>query len=150
MSKIVIKTLGFALLFSIIAMLPFIHDVIINKAFVTRAWVPNFGIEAWLYDSETQLVHGYSSYKTLVYFVLLHVFATIGWMGWAVDAKKGKPYRFFLLVPACMTFYTTLIILLDFRRTSYNEVNTKIIFIIVVNFLLMVFYLYRYFKNKKN
>ncbi len=147
MFKIILKTLGFALLFSLIAMLPFIHDIIIDKQFVTKVWVPDLGIEKALTDPETGYVYGYSKYKVLIYFFLLHIFAAIGWIGWALDAK-GKPYKFFLLIPSCMTFYTTLMILFDTRRSSFNEANTKIFLILVVNFLLMVFYFYRYYKKK--
>ena len=157
--KIILKTVGYALLLSLVATLPFFHDIITDKSGV-KPWVPNFGIEESIKtvikneDGSINKIryNGYTSYRTLIYFLLLHIFAAIGWMGWAKDARPGKPYKFFLLVPALMTLYTSLVILFDFRQTNFNEATTKIFIIIVVNFLLMALYLYRYYKiqNKKN
>lgn len=144
--KIIFKTIGVALLLSVVAMLPFFHDVIIDKQTGVKDWVPNFNIEKYL-TNESGKVRSYSSYRIFIYFMLIHVFASIGWMGWALDAKH-KSYRFFLLVPACLSFFSTLVILFDARETSFNNASTKIFLIIVVNFLLMMFYFSRYYRNK--
>ncbi|UZO80891.1 hypothetical protein NBT05_00035 [Aquimarina sp. ERC-38] len=140
-----------ALLLSLVAMLPFIHDIISVKGEGIKEWLPDFGIEETLTykneDGKTK-VHGFSSYRTFIYFLLLHLFAAIGWAGWAKDAKPGQPYKFFLLVPAILAIYTVLVILFDARDSNYNEANTKIFIIIAVNFLLMFWFLYRYFRQK--
>ncbi|OEK06063.1 hypothetical protein A8C32_18705 [Flavivirga aquatica] len=145
--KFITKIIGMALLLSFVAMLPFLHDILTDKETGLRDWVPILNIEKMLTNSSGK-VQSFSSYRVFLYFLLLHLFATIGWMGWVNDAKK-KSYRFFLLIPSCMTFYTTLVIVFDARATSYNNVNTKFFLIIVLNFLLIMFYLHRKFKNRK-
>lgn len=145
------KTIGAALLLSFVAMLPFLHDVLTEMNTGTYSWVPNFGIEEKLtYINEVgkKKVNGYSSYRTFLYFLFLHIFAAVGWAGWAKDARSGKPYKFFLLVPACLAIYTCLVIVFNFKETSFNEATTKIFLIIVVNFLLMSYFLFRYFKSQ--
>ncbi len=149
---ILLKTLGIALLLSIVAMLPFLHDIFTARGEGVYDWVPNLGIEKMLTYTNTQgreVVNGYSSYRTFLYFLFLHVFAAIGWAGWAKDAKPGKPYKFFLLAPAILALYTSLVIIFDVRESSFNEASSKIFLILGVNFLLMVWFLYNYYKRKK-
>ena len=145
-TKIILKTIGIALLLSLVAVLPFLHNIIIEKGVGTKPWVPNLGLEELLTNKEGK-VHGYSSYRTFMYFTLLHIFAAIGWLGWAKDAKPGKPYKFFLLIPAGLALYTCLASLFDFRTTRFNNADFKIGIILFLNFIISVFFLYRYFKK---
>ena len=144
--EIILKTLGIALLLSLIAVLPFLHDVLTERGVGIKPWVPNLGIEEFL-TSENGRIRSYTSYRTFMYFTLLHVFGAIGWLGWAKDAKPGKPYKFFLLIPAGLALYTCLAILFDFRRTKFNDADFKIGIILFLNFIISVFFLYRYFKK---
>lgn len=146
-TRIIVKTIVIALLLSLVAMLPFFHDIISEKGTGLKEWIPDLGIEEKLTDEKGK-VNGYSSYRTFIYFLLLHIFAAIGWAGWAKDAKPGTPYKFFLLVPAVLSIYTSLVIFFNVRDTGFNKPNTKIFIILVINFILMVFFLYRYFKTQ--
>ena len=143
--KIILKTIGIALLLSLVAALPFLHDVIFEDSQI-KSWIPNLGIEAML-TTENGKVRSYSSYEIFIYFTLIHIFAAIGWLGWAKDAKPGKPYKFFLLIPAGLALYTCLASLFDFRTTRFNNADFKIGIILFLNFIISVFFLYRYFKK---
>ena len=120
--KIILKTIGIALLLSLVAVLPFLHDVLTERGVGIKPWVPNLGLEALLTNKDG-IVHGYSSYRTFLYFTLIHIFGAIGWLGWAKDAKPGKPYKFFLLIPAGLALYTCLCLL--YTSPSPRDLSTS-------------------------
>ena len=142
-----VKPFFIALLLSMVATLPFLHDIISTKNGV-HSWIPDLGIEERLtYSNEAgkTKVMGYSSYRMFLYFLFDYLFTAIGWLGFAFMAI-GKPYRIFLFVPASMALYNFLILIFDYRETAFNEANTKIFLIIALLFLSTFRFLYRKFK----
>jgi len=123
--------------------LPYIHDVITVSGEGLKDWVPDFGLQDLLTDSEGYTL-GFSSYRVFVYTLLLHLFAHIGWVGWFFEAK-GKLYRPFLLVPVALSLYQIGIILFNSRATTFNEPNVKIIITLIISFLLAI----NFFLNNK-
>ena len=134
-----------ALLIYFCTTLPFLHDIITNKGSGTKDWIPDLGIETFLTDSEGK-VNNYSSYRVFIYFFFLHLFAAIGWMGWHKDAT-GKPYKFLLILPAVLTFYTTLLILFNARDTKFNEPETKLFISFIIIAIIASFFFYKYYKT---
>ncbi|GAA4277566.1 hypothetical protein GCM10022259_22900 [Aquimarina mytili] len=130
--------------------LPFLHDIITEKGTGVKDWVPDLGIEEFfttVNEEGKKRVNGFTSYRTFIYFFLLHLFAAIGWAGWHKDAT-GKPYKFLLLIPAILTAYTTVIILLDARATQFNEPGTKLFIALMITAILMVIFFVKYFKKQ--
>lgn len=128
--------------------LPFLHDILTEKGKGIKDWVPDLGIEEFFKDPDGKKVNGFSSYRTFIYFFFLHLFAAIGWMGWHKDAT-GKPYKFLLLVPAVLTFYTTLLILFNARSSQFNESGTKLIIALIITTLISIVFFYKYYKKFK-
>lgn len=147
--NLVIKVIGVASLIIVIAMLPFIHDIITDKKEGVKEWVPDLGIEERLtYKNEagSAKVMGYSSYRIFLYFFFEYIFTAIGWF-LAFLYARHKAFRTFLLLPAFIALYNLLILLFDYRETTFNEANTKIFIILVLSFLLMTRFLYRHYKS---
>jgi len=72
----------------------------------------------------------------------------IGYLGWYF-AAKGKPYRFFILVPVFISLYQIIINLLNQRSGVLNDVSTKfIITIVIIIAIVLNFYLRK--NNEKN
>lgn len=130
------------------ATLPFLHDIITEKGTGIKDWVPNLGIEEFFKDAESNKVNGFSSYRTFIYFFLLHLFAAIGWMGWHKDAT-GRPYKFLLLVPAVLTLYTCLLILFDARSSQFNEPGTKLFIAFTITTSIAILFFVKYYKKQK-
>jgi len=116
--------------------LPYIHDVITVSGEGLKGWVPDWGLQAALADSDGYIL-GFSSYRVFVYTILLHIFAHIGWVGWFFDAR-GKLYRPFLLLPVTLSLYQIGIILFNSRFSTFNEPNIKIILTIVISTILAI------------
>ena len=147
--NLIVKVVGIASLITLIAMLPFIHDIITDKKDGIKSWVPDLGIEERLtYENEEgkTKVMGYSSYRMFLYFFFEYSFTAIGWF-LAFFYSKNRPFRAFLLLPAFIALYNLLILLFDYRETTFNEANTKIFIILVLSFLLMIRFLYRHYKS---
>ncbi len=128
----------------ILSALPYIHDVMTISGKGIKGWVPDFGIQKLLMDSEGYIL-GFTSYRVFVYTFFLHLFAHIGWVGWFFDAK-GKSYRTALLVPVALSAYQILVILLNSRRTPFNEPDTKFF---ITSFLSIVLAINFFYNNKK-
>lgn len=127
----------------ILSSFPYIHDVITISGKGLKGWVPDFGLQAFLTDSNGDIL-GFSSYRIFLYTILLHIFAHVGWIGWFFDAK-GKLYRPFLLIPVTLSLYQIGIILFNSRFSTFNEPNIKIVITVVISLLLAI----NFFANNK-
>ena len=148
--KLIFKILSIASLITLLAMLPFFHDIITDKEEGVKSWVPDLGIQQRLTyvngEGKTKVM-GYSSYRMFLYFLFEYTFTAVGWFGFFLMAK-GRPWRVFLLTPAIISLYNLLILVFDYRETTFNEANTKIFIILVLNFLLMLRFFYRYYSTQ--
>lgn len=136
------KVLSWFILF-FMAVLPFFHDIITDRMGDLRPWVPNFGIEAMLTDSEGY-VRGLGNYRILVYLFCIYLFSHLGWIGWFFDAR-GRKFRPFLMVPAALSFYQVVIIAMSWRETEFNSPNIKLYITIGLSVLLAINF---YYNNK--
>ena len=136
------KVLSWAILFSM-AVLPFFHDIITDRTGNLKPWVPNFGIEAMLTDSEGY-VRGLGNYRILVYLLCIYLFSHLGWIGWFFDAR-GRKFRPFLMVPAALSFYQVVVIAMSWRETEFNSPNIKLYITIGLSVLLAINF---YYNNK--
>lgn len=124
--------------------LPYIHDIITISGEGLKGWVPDWGLQSFLTDSEGYVL-GFSSYRVFIYTLLLHLFAHIGYTGWFFEAS-GKLYRPFILVPVILSMYQIGIILFNWRSSAFNQPNIKIIITIVLSLFLAYNF---YFNNKE-
>ncbi|WP_211333204.1 hypothetical protein [Maribacter vaceletii] len=144
MKKEILKELFKAVAIIALSSLPYIHDVITIRGGAFPAWVPDWGIEEFLTNSEGYIA-GFSSYRVFIYTFLIHLFAHLGYVGWFFDAKD-KLYRPFLLVPVSLSLYQIILILFDFRSSDLNEPHIKIVLTIAISSLLAINF---FFNNKK-
>lgn len=124
--------------------LPYIHDIITIRGEGLKGWVPDWGLQAFLTDSNGYVL-GFSSYRVFVYTLLIHLFSHIGYTGWFFEAR-GKLYRPFILVPVILSMYQIGIILFNWRSSAFNQPNTKIILTVALSLFLAYNF---YFNNKK-
>jgi hypothetical protein len=142
-SKIRILDTFWGALFIILAStLPYFHDIITNTAGL-KSWVPVVGIEQFLTDSNNFIL-GFSTYRVFLYTFLIFVFATIGWFGWYKNAKT-KFYANALLLVLLSSTYQLGIIILNLRRTDWNDTSLKLLFLGILFIVLNYFS----FKNTK-
>ena len=128
----------------VLSSLPYIHDIITIRGGTFPTWVPDWGIQEFLTNSEGYVV-GFSSYRVFIYTLLIHLFAHIGYLGWFFEAKD-KLYRPFLLVPVSLSLYQIILIIFDSRSNDLNTPHTKIILTITISCLLAVNF---FFNNKQ-
>ena len=138
-----LKNLLAALGIIFISSLPYIHDMITFRNGDIKGWVPDFGLQELLTDTNGNVM-GFSSYRVFIYMLFIHLFAHIGWVGWFFDAK-GKSYRFFLLVPVFLSAYTVALLLLNARATEFNEPDTKFYITLGLSIILIL----HFFINRK-
>ena len=144
-SKIeILKQLFKAVTIIALSSLPYIHDVITISGGEFPSWVPDWGIQQFLTNSEGYVL-GFSSYRVFLYIFLIHLFAHLGYVGWFFEAKN-KLYRPFLLVPVILSLYQITIILFDARRTDLNDPNTKFVLTITLSIILAINF---FFNNKE-
>ncbi len=125
----------------------YFHDILTNKDGELRDWVPNLGLVDAIKDSEGYPL-GFTNYRVLLYILGLNIAMHIGYLGWYF-AAKGKPYRFFILVPVFISLYQIIINLLNQRSSVLNDVSTKfIITIVIIIAIVLNFYLRK--NNEKN
>lgn len=130
----------------LISTFPYLHDIIATKEGV-KSWVPNIGMVDFLTDSSGKVM-GFSSYRVFLYYLFIHLFCHIGFLGWMMDAK-GKSYRIALLVPVVLSGYTFTLLLLNARATSFNYASTKFYIAIAIIIIVLVLY-YIDHKNKED
>ncbi len=143
--KGILKNLLAALGIIFLSSLPYIHDIITIRGEGMQLWVPDFGLEQWLTDSEGKVM-GFSSYRVFIYTLSIHLFAHIGWVGWMLDAK-GKSYRFALLVPVVLSGYTVALLLFNARATEFDEPDTKFYITMVLGILVIANFFMNYKKK---
>lgn len=125
---------------SILAILPYLHDVLTSRDGEIWSWVPNLGIESFLTDSQG-MVRGFRSYRLLLYLFGIYIFSHLGWIGWFMDAK-GKKYRAFLLVPAALSLYQVILIMMSRRETEFNSPSINLYITIGLSILLAINFYY--------
>lgn len=125
------------------AMLPFLHDLITDRAGAVRSWVPDLGIERLLTDGNG-MVRGLRSYRLFLYLFGIYLFAHIGWIGWFFDAA-GRKYRTFILVPAILSLYQVVTILMSWRETKFNDPSIHLVITLILALLLAFNF---YYNNK--
>lgn len=141
--KIGLRNILTILLLLAIAMLPFLHDLITDRAGTVRRWVPNLGIESMLTDGSGH-VRGLRSYRLFLYLFGIYLFAHLGWIGWFFDAT-GRKYRTFLLVPAILSLYQVVTILMSWRETEFNDPSIHLAITLALALLLAINF---YYNNK--
>ncbi|WP_282053367.1 hypothetical protein [Maribacter luteus] len=128
-----------------ITVLPFVHDLFTDRTGNVKSWVPVLGFENLLTDNEG-MVGGFVNYRLFVYFLMIHVYAHLGWLGAFIyyehTIRKVRP---FLLVPVIISFYSVIVILLDWRETGFNTPDFKFYLTLFLAMLLAI----NYFFNDK-
>ncbi len=122
------------------ATLPFFHDIITDRTGVLRELIPNFGIEKLLTDSQGY-VRGLKSYRLLVYLFCIYLFSHLGWIGWFMDSRKKK-IRPFLLVPATLSLYQMILIVMSWRETEFNSPSANLYITLGLSFILAINFFY--------
>tara|TARA_R110001583_G_scaffold135308_1_gene287093 strand:+ start:747 stop:1604 length:858 start_codon:yes stop_codon:yes gene_type:complete len=133
------KVIVYVILF-MLAILPFLHDVITDNGGTLRPWIPNFGIEAILTDSEG-LVRGLRSYRLLIYLFSIYLLSHLGWIGWFMDSR-GKRYRPFLLIPVALSLYQVIVIVMSWRETEFNSPSIKLYVTLGLGIILAINFFY--------
>ena len=143
-----IKKITVWLSLAFLAVFPYLHDVLTDRGGAIWSWVPNFGIESFLTDSEG-MVRGLRSYRLLLYLFGIYLFSHLGWIGWFMDAK-GKKYRAFLLVPAALSLYQIVMILMSWRETEFNSPSINLYITVGLSILLAINFYFNNRVSKKN
>lgn len=131
----------------LVSTMPYFHDVITIKGEGLKSWVPTIGMIDFFTDSSGKVM-GFSSYRVFLYYLFIHLFAHIGFVGWMM-AAKGKSYRIALLVPVVLSGYTVALFLFNARETTFNSASFKFYLTIIITIAVLVFY-YIDHKNKEN
>lgn len=131
----------------VVSTLPYFHDVITEKGVGTKPWIPNVGAET-LFTNPDGKVMGFSSYRVFLYYLFIHLFAHIGFVGWMMDAK-GKSYRIALLVPVILSGYTVAMFLFNAKESTFNSTSVKFYLTIAVSIAVLVSYILDH-RNKLN
>lgn len=133
-----------------ISTLPYFHDIITLRDASLRNWVPIVGLQSLLTDNEN-FVGGFGSYRAFVYFLMLHIYAHLGWLGafiyYGLQNKKPRP---FLLAPVIVSLYSVIIILLNWQETGFNKPDVKFYITIGLSVMLVLNYYFNYKVNIKN
>ena len=150
--KILQNDLTKATIIVLLSLLPFLHDIITIRGQGVVSWLPDLGIEKMLtYSTEDgrTLVHGFSSYRVFLYTLFIHLSAAIGWSGWFLVCRKR--YRFAILVPLTLSFYTVFVLLFNAKATRFGAANSKLLIVICLSILIVLrFFLnYKILQNKK-
>jgi len=122
----------------VISTLPYFHDIITDKGLGVKPSIPDIGAEAFFTNSDGKVM-GFSSYRVFLYYLFIHLFAHIGFVGWMMDAK-GKFYRIALWIPVILSGYTVAMFLLDAKETTFNSTNTKFYITIAASIGVLVAY----------
>lgn len=137
----ILETFWGALIIIALSVLPYFHDIITTSEGL-RSWVPVLGIENLLTDGLGNIL-GFSTYRVFLYTLLIFVFASVGWVGWYQSAKD-KFYGSALLLAMASGIYHIGLVLLNLRRSVWNEPTPKILL------LLLLFVVFGYFSIRKN
>ena len=130
----------------IMAMLPFIHDIITERGLDgVKSWVPVLGIEDVLTGTDDKIA-GFKTYRVFIYTLGIHLFAHLGALGWFMDAWRKK-YRAWILVPVAITLYQLPVIISNWSNTSLNNPSIKLYISLGICILLALNF---FFNNKQD
>lgn len=122
-------------LFFLVSLLPYYHDILTFRTGDLRSFVPNLGVEKLL--TTDKLVLGWNNYRVFIFILTTHLFAQIGWAGWFFDARN-RLFRPFLLVPVIFNFYEITIITINVKATAFNKPDWKLYTTIIVAILIAI------------
>lgn len=130
------------------ATLPFLHDILTERSGEIRSWVPIVGIENFFTDSNGD---GFWNYRVFTYTIMLHIYAHLGWLGAFIYFyyPKLRKVRSFLLVPVALSFYSIIIILLNWQGKGFNQPDVKFYITIVLSILLAINYFFNHKKDRE-
>lgn len=115
------KTLVVALGILLLSVLPYLHDFEFFKG--------------------KNGFSGFSSLRVGMWAVSLFVVALAGWIGFFLKSK-GSEYRFAILAPIFMLSFQLGIYLFDARKTTSNDLSTKVWLNLGFAVILIVAYVY--------
>lgn len=124
--------------------LPFLNELIADKDGNLYGWVPDLNVQKLLTDSNGSIL-GYSKYRVFLYFLFIHLYGFIAFLGWYTVAKN-KYYRPAILLCALSAAYHVGVVLLNQRMTDFNDFRFKLVGTIVLAVVLFALY---YRKKKK-
>jgi hypothetical protein len=132
------------------ATLPFFHEILTLKTGDLLGWVPIFGIEKLLTSSDGSII-GFDYYRIFLYTLMLHIYAHLGWLGAFIYFyyPKLRKVRSFLLVPVALSFYSIIIILLNWQGKGFNQPDVKFYITIVLSILLAINYFFNHKKERE-
>jgi hypothetical protein len=81
---------------------------------------------------------------------MLHIYAHLGWLGAFIYFyyPKLRKVRSFLLVPVALSFYSIIIILLNWQGKGFNQPDVKFYITIVLSILLAINYFFNHKKER--
>lgn len=131
-------------------LLPFFHDILTERSGDLRQWVPIIGTEAMLTDANGTVI-GFGNYRVFLYTIMLHLYAHLGWLGAYIYYfyPPMRKVRNFLLVPVILSFYSILIIVLNWQETGFNKPDVKFYITIALGVLLAVNYFFNHKKDRE-
>lgn len=118
------KNFWIALLIILLAVLPFIHDII---------------------ELPPGEFKGFSSRRVFLYMFSINLFSHLGWL-LAFILAKDKPFRFSILIPVSLSLYQVIILITGLKDSSLNEATTKFIITVVLSFLVVI----KFFTGKRS
>jgi hypothetical protein len=130
--------------------LPFLHDILTERSGEIRSWVPIVGMQNFFTDSNGDVL-GFWNYRVFTYTIMLHIYAHLGWLGAFVYFyyPKLRKVRSFLLVPVALSFYSIIIILLNWQGKGFNQPDVKFYITIVLSILLAINYFFNHKKERE-
>lgn len=131
------------ILFFLVSLLPYLHDILTFRTGDIRPFVPNLGIAAFL--SQNNPVMGWNNYRAFIFILTTHIFAQIGWAGWFFDARN-RLIRPFLLVPIIFNLYETTVIAFGIQAIAFSKPDWKLYTAILLAILIAA---NLYFNSKK-
>ncbi|TPN84510.1 MARVEL/CASP family protein [Aquimarina algicola] len=122
---------------------------IINKEIVIGLLILLCSILPYIHDAipKEKTFPGYSSLRVFLYVTMINFFGLIGWLI-AYFESKGKRYRFIMIIPVINILYQLFVYIFNLKKTSFNDLNLKIILTFIVSFFVFAFYFKRKIKQK--
>tara|TARA_Y100001933_G_scaffold172174_2_gene170355 strand:+ start:53188 stop:54051 length:864 start_codon:yes stop_codon:yes gene_type:complete len=134
------------LLFIGFSILPFFHDIITDRGTGLKPWVPVLGIEEFM-TFQNGKIAGFGTYRAFLYFLQIHLFAHLGWLGaFIYYAHHIRKPRFFLLVPVVISLFSVVVIVLDWSEEGFNTPDVKFYTTVALGLLIALNF---YFNNKR-
>lgn len=129
---------------TLLSSLPYLHEIITYRDGSIKDWIPNFGIQNYLSDSNGQFFN-YSSFRFFLFTIFFNFFIFSSYLGWYL-LKTNKLYRKAILMPLLSITYQIIIILSSTRLSWFNDPEVKIVGTAIFGLILAYFY----FPKKNN